>query len=65
MYLKILGDTANATDGSNATEKNTTTTTKTEKKPKIEIFKEEVGKEQTLLDLQELVGPSYEVSQKR
>lgn len=62
--LNFIGDTANATDSSNATEKNTTTT-KTEKKPKIEIIKEEVGKEQTLLDLQELVGPSYELSQKR
>lgn len=65
IFLKHIGDAANNTDSSNATEKNTTTTTKTEKKPKIEIIKEEVGKEQTILDLQELVGPSYEVSQKR
>lgn len=58
-------DQANATDSSNSTDKNNATTTKQEKKPKVETLKEEINKDETTLDLQNLVGSAFDVAKKR
>ena len=63
--LFFKDDQANATDSSNSTDKNNATTTKQEKKPKIETLKEEINKDETSLDLQNLVGSAFDVAKKR
>jgi|LakMenEpi03Aug12_release.lakeMendotaPanAssembly.Ray.scaffolds.fasta_scaffold520281_1 hypothetical protein len=60
----VKGDGSNSTDSSNVTEKNSTAT-KVEKKPKIEILKEEISKQESILDLQDLSGASLTLAQKR
>ena len=64
FVIPFLGDGANATDSSNSTDKNSTST-KQEKKPKIEIVKEDIGKQESILDIQELAGASLGTAQKR
>nr|CAG4646331.1 EOG090X07RL [Macrothrix elegans] len=57
------GDEGNTTNA-NSTEKNTNTT-KQETKPKIEVLKEEIKREETPLDVPDLNGVSFESAQKR
>ncbi len=64
MSFYSSGDGANATDSSNSTDKNSTTT-KQEKKPKVETLKEEIGKTESILDIQDLTGASLGTAQKR
>lgn len=64
MHYISIGENTNTTDSTNSTEKNSTAV-KQEKKPKIEIFKEEISKQEMVLDFEDLSGDAQKASQKR
>lgn len=59
------GDGTNGTDSSNSTTEKNSASVKQEKKPKVEILKEEISKKESVVDLQDIGGSTLETAQKR
>lgn len=64
FHFSSTGSSTNSTDASNSSDA-TNSATKSEKKPKVETLKEEVAKEESALDLTDLIGDSLKTAKNR
>ena len=67
MFFLLVGDVEKSSDSANSnssTGKNDTAQ-KADKKPKTEIMKEDLKKEQVVVDVNDLLGAQFEMATKR